>query len=80
DWKEIIESDDLTNKEKFDIKSKFINADSIIKEISLKSLSKQYCSILIDVKEIVKSLEGVIDTENSLKLYSGLDKFIIPTS
>ncbi|RIB20889.1 hypothetical protein C2G38_2079718, partial [Gigaspora rosea] len=53
-------SENLTDKEELDIRKKFIDADDIIKKISLESLSKlqnKYCSKLIDVREIIKSLE-----------------------
>ncbi|RIB07576.1 kinase-like domain-containing protein [Gigaspora rosea] len=62
-WKKIIESENLTDKEELDIKKKFIDADNEIKEMTLKSLSvlqTKYCSTLIDVKEIIKSLKVLL--------------------
>ncbi|RIB03658.1 kinase-like domain-containing protein [Gigaspora rosea] len=58
-WKIIMESENLTNKE-LDLKNKFINADEINKKTALKSLSNlqnKYYSTLIDVQEIIKSLK-----------------------
>ncbi|CAG8535300.1 13909_t:CDS:2, partial [Dentiscutata heterogama] len=52
-----MESENLTEKEDLDIKRKFLEADSIIKKTELKTLSmlqSNYCSTLIDVREITK--------------------------
>ncbi|CAG8746813.1 23337_t:CDS:2 [Dentiscutata erythropus] len=57
-----MDSEHLTDEEELDIKQKFIDADSIIKTTTLKSLSmvqNKYYSTLIDVQEIAKSLEGI---------------------
>ncbi|RIB20986.1 kinase-like domain-containing protein, partial [Gigaspora rosea] len=60
-WKKIIESENLTDKEELDIKKKFIDADNEIKEMILKELSlmlqTKYYSALIDVQEIIKSVK-----------------------
>ncbi|CAG8797213.1 21511_t:CDS:1, partial [Dentiscutata erythropus] len=53
-------SEILTDKMKLDIKKKFIEADSIIKKTTLKSLSmlqNKYCSTLIVAQEITKRLK-----------------------
>ncbi|RIB30427.1 kinase-like domain-containing protein [Gigaspora rosea] len=58
-WRTILKSENLID-EKLDIKKKFIDANSIIKKLALKSLSmmqNKYCSSLIDVQEITKSLK-----------------------
>ncbi|RIB22746.1 hypothetical protein C2G38_2033338 [Gigaspora rosea] len=60
-WKTILDSENLTDKEKLEIKEKFIDADRIIKQTTLKSLSifqNKYCSALIDVPKIVERLKG----------------------
>ncbi|CAG8531078.1 3765_t:CDS:2, partial [Dentiscutata heterogama] len=62
-WSEFLESEDLTDNEKLDIKKKLIDADNLIKEISLKSLSlyqDKYISKRIniqEIKEMTKTLE-----------------------
>ncbi|RIB12647.1 hypothetical protein C2G38_2200047 [Gigaspora rosea] len=69
-WKTILESENLTDKEELDIKKKFIDADSIIKQTLLMLLSSsqdKYCSTLIDVQGIVERLKGINRTEITLR-------------
>ncbi|RIB22334.1 kinase-like domain-containing protein [Gigaspora rosea] len=66
-WKTILKSENLTDEKELDIKNKFIYADSIIKKMSSKSLSmlqNEYCSKLIDVPEITKSLKVSTQVSN----------------
>ncbi|KAF0467438.1 hypothetical protein F8M41_026001 [Gigaspora margarita] len=67
-WKTILETENLTDEE-LDIKKKFIDANSIIKKLSLKFLSmmeNKYCSSLIDVQEITKSLKVSTSVTNQI--------------
>ncbi|RIB04924.1 hypothetical protein C2G38_2221079 [Gigaspora rosea] len=68
-WKTILESENLTDKEELDIKEKFIDADRIIKQTSLKSLSisqNKYCSALIDVPRIIERLKVSTKVSHSI--------------
>ncbi|KAF0526268.1 hypothetical protein F8M41_014101 [Gigaspora margarita] len=56
----ILESKNLTDKEELNTKEKFMDADRIIEQTTLKSLSipqNKYCSTLIDVPIIVERLK-----------------------
>ncbi|RIB15598.1 kinase-like domain-containing protein [Gigaspora rosea] len=88
-WKKIIESENLTDKEELDIKKKFIYADNVIKEMTLKSLSvlqTKYCSTLIDVQEIIKSIKVSIPSisqqlaSSTLELPSDITDLLIQDS
>ncbi|CAG8553642.1 2364_t:CDS:1, partial [Dentiscutata heterogama] len=62
-------SENLIDEGELYIKEKFIDADSIIKQTSLKSLSmlqNKYYSTLIDVQEIPKRLKGTNRTAITL--------------
>ncbi|KAF0523213.1 hypothetical protein F8M41_015438 [Gigaspora margarita] len=78
-WKIILESENLTDEET-DIKKKFDDADSIIKKLSLNSLSSSnqniYYSTQIDTQKIIESLKGHIQSSQHSQSYSG--KTIVP--
>ncbi|RIB19939.1 hypothetical protein C2G38_2180526 [Gigaspora rosea] len=65
-WKTILESENLTDKEELDIKKKLIDADTIIKQTSLKHLlehKNKYYSKLIAVQGITRNLKGTNKSE-----------------
>ncbi|RIB01845.1 kinase-like domain-containing protein [Gigaspora rosea] len=79
-WKIILESENLSDEE-LDIKKKFIDADNIIKAISLKSLTmiqNKYCSTLIDVQKITKNIRVSTQFGHSISKQFGSSTLELP--